>query len=230
MGWRLVNIVLTREDGFNGTLRALTPSSAIVREVPLTRTLYRALTDVQAELENSGHYQSFWSLVVTSPRSADYFDTAIRACQRGVSIFSVGPATTRALASHDIAVTGEADATAGDLATLIRRGPVLEVGARTMRDELPAALEGRGIIVVRVACYETVPVELTSAQRDVLANADVVFIGAPSTWGVAQGIVSSEAWVVVPGPTTGDVVRQTHGRVLEGWEPTLRDVLSGLAV
>lgn len=223
-----MNIVLTRESGFNGGLRPFTPRSAIVHEVPLTRTLYRPRADVQADLEDSGHYQSFWSLVVTSPRSADYLETAIHACQRDVAVFSVGRATTRVITSHDIAVAAEAEATAAQLAELIRRGPVLQLGARAMRDELPEALEKRGIIVVHVACYETVPAELTSAQREVLANADVVFIGAPSTWGVARDYVARDAWVVVPGPTTGEVVRQTHERVLEGWGPSLANVLESL--
>ncbi len=223
-----MNIVLTRERGFNGSLRPFTPPSAIVHEVPLTKTLYRARTQVQQDLEDSGHYQSFWSLVVTSPRSADYLETAIHACQRDVSVFSVGRATTRAIASHDIAVAGEAETTAGELAALIRRGPVLQLGARAMRDELPRALEERGVIVVRVACYETVPADLANAQQELLASADVVFIGAPSTWGVAQSFVARDAWVVVPGPTTGNVVRQTHDRVIEGWEPALVDVLQSL--
>jgi uroporphyrinogen-III synthase len=113
-----------------------------------------------------------------------------------VSVFSVGRATTRAIASHDIAVAGEAETTAGELAALIRRGPVLQLGARAMRDELPRALEERGVIVVRVACYETVPADLANAQQELLASADVVFIGAPSTWGVAQSFVARDAWFV----------------------------------
>jgi len=223
-----VNIVLTRERGFNGGLRPFIPRSATVDEVPLTRTLYRPRTEVQADLENSGHYRSFWSLVVTSPRSADYLETAIHACQRRVAVFSVGPATTRAIVSRDIAVAAQSESTAAQLADQIRRGPVLELGARAMRDELSQALEQRGIEVTRVACYETVPADLTSAQRDVLARADVVFIGAPSTWGVARDYVARDAWVVVPGPTTGDVVRHTHERVLEGWEPSLVEILANL--
>jgi hypothetical protein len=72
--------------------------------------------------------------------------------------------------------------------------------------------------------------ELTSQQRETLANADVVFIGAPSAWEVAKDYVSRGAWVVVPGSTTGDAVRASHDQVLEGWEPAIRDVLATLEV
>ena len=67
-------------------------------------------------------------------------------------------------------------------------------------------------------------------QRETLAGADVLFIGAPSAWDVAKAYVSKNAWVVVPGPSTGDAVRASHDRVLEGWEPAIRDVLATLEV
>jgi hypothetical protein len=35
--------------------------------------------------------------------------------------------------------------------------------------------------------------------------------------------------VVVPGPTTGVVVREQHERVIEGWGPSLRERLNVLA-
>ncbi|HEY5120293.1 MAG TPA: hypothetical protein VII84_01835, partial [Acidimicrobiales bacterium] len=46
---------------------------------------------------------------------------------------------------------------------------------------------------------------------------DVVFIGAPSAWRVARALVSSHVWVLVPGRTTLDVVKEDHERVLVGW-------------
>jgi uroporphyrinogen-III synthase len=223
-----VKIVLTRESGSNGSLRSLTPPSAIVHEVPLTRTQYRALDDVEADLESLRAYRLFWSLVVTSARSGDYVEAALRAARRGASVFSVGAATTRMLASHDIAVHSQADSRSLDLAPLIRRGPVLLLGAATMRDELTLALLERGLVVEHVACYETVAMDLTTAQRETLAGADVVFIGAPSSWQVARGFVSPRAWVVVPGTATAEVVRASHERVIEGWDPSTRDALATL--
>jgi uroporphyrinogen-III synthase len=223
-----VKIVLTRESGYNGSLRTFTPPSAMTYEVPLTRTMYRSLVDVEAELEACEQFRSFWSLVVTSPRSGDYVESAMRALRRGAAVFSVGRATTRLLVSHDIVVTGESESTALDLAAFVRRGPVLLLGAVAMREELSRALEERGLVVVTVACYETVAMELTTHQRETLAGADVVFIGAPSAWDVAKDYVSRAAWVIVPGPTTGDAVRASHPQVLEGWEPAIRDVLETL--
>ena len=122
-----MKIVLTRESGFNGALRTFTPPSAIVHEVPLTRTMYRALPDVEAELESSEYFRVFRSLVVTSARSGDYVESAMRALRKGAAVFSVGRTTTRLLVSHDIVVTGESESSALDLAAFVRRGPVLQL-------------------------------------------------------------------------------------------------------
>jgi uroporphyrinogen-III synthase len=86
-----------------------------------------------------------------------------------------------------------------------------------MREELGRALETRGFVVDKVACYRTRAVTLTSDETATLASADVVFIGAPSTWSVAGAHVATTATVVVPGETTAQVVRRTHPHVLVGW-------------
>jgi uroporphyrinogen-III synthase len=95
-----------------------------------------------------------------------------------------------------------------------------------MRDELVVALRGRGLDVSVVACYETQPIVPSDADRALLAAADVVFIGAPSAWSVARRFVAPDAWIVVPGATTGAVVAAQHERVLEGWGPSLRQRLA----
>jgi uroporphyrinogen-III synthase len=97
-----------------------------------------------------------------------------------------------------------------------------------MCDELTHVLQERGVVVAHVACYETLSVEPTSAQRETLANADVVFIGAPSAWAVAKDFVSPSAWVIVPGTTTGEVVRASHEQVFEGWNQATCDMLASL--
>ncbi len=224
-----MRIVLTRESGHNGRLRSLTPTSATVYEVPLTTTKYRSLTLVQRELQSSSYYRAFNGLVVTSARSGDYVETALRACRRDVPVYSVGRETTRMLKSHDVGVTAEALSGSGELATLIYRGPVLVIGAVLMHDELSVTLRERGLSVTHVACYETLGVEVGDRESDILRLADVVFIGAPSAWRSAKDFVSPKAWVVVPGTTTGDAVRVDHQRVIEGWDETLRDVLLTLA-
>jgi uroporphyrinogen-III synthase len=98
----------------------------------------------------------------------------------------------------------------------------------TPRNELRASLDAKGIEVTALACYETSRAVLHASDEDTLRRGDVVFIGAPSAWSVAQGFVRADAWVVVPGATTGNVVRQSHELVLEGWGPELRARLATL--
>lgn len=225
-----MRIVLTRETGHNEPLRALVPESADVREVPLTTTHYFSVDHVERELRASNDWGRFAVLVVTSPRSREYLGVANDALAEGAQVFSVGRDTTRALVGEGVTVTGESSGSAAELAGVIDRGPVLLLGAGVIRDELPAALRKGGLRIEHVACYETVPVALDDEAIDALGAADVVFIGAPSAWRVAQAFIAPLAWVVVPGLTTGDEVRATHERVIEGWEPSLRDILATLDV
>ncbi len=166
--------------------------------------------------------------MVTSTRSGDYVEIAMRALKSGASVFSVGRSTTRLLVSHGITVTGEANSTSAELAEFIHRGPVLLLGAEVMRDELPRALMERGLTVTKISCYETVAAELNDLQREALMLADVVFVGAPSAWSVARDVVPASAWVVVPGTTTGEFVRADHERVLEGWDTSTLEALATL--
>ncbi len=108
-------------------------------------------------------------------------------------------------------------------------GPVLLLGAATMRPELASALRAKGIDVVSVACYETQGATLSASDERLLRDADVVFIGAPSAWSVARELVAPETWVVVPGASTGTDVRRDHARVIEGWGPELRSRLVELS-
>jgi hypothetical protein len=82
---------------------------------------------------------------------------------------------------------------------------------------------------VAIACYETNGVALSANDVQVLRDADVLFIGAPSAWALAREHVSDGAWVVVPGATTGAAVRADHPRVIEGWGPHLSTQLAELA-
>ena len=105
---------------------------------------------------------------------------------------------------------------------------MLLLGAKVMRDELGEALHKSGLRIEHVACYETLPVLPDATGAAALREAQVVFVGAPSAWRVAQVFITTSTWVVVPGPTTGAVVRAQHERVIEGWAPTLRDTLRSL--
>jgi uroporphyrinogen-III synthase len=220
-----MKVALTREAGRNDEARAWLPADADVVEVPLTTTNYFAIDEVTRHLESTPDYGNFEVLVVTSRRTADYVHAAHAALVEGADVLSVGPATTHAMFHRGITVSGEAP-TGLELAELISKGPVLMMGAAQMREELPAALRDRQLSVTQVACYETLPAELSRQQVESLFEADVVLIGAPSAWSLARDIVADAAWVIVPGASTGEVVSLDHPRVLVGWGPSLCETLA----
>jgi uroporphyrinogen-III synthase len=224
-----VNIVVTREDGKNDTLMAWLPTGVMVDEVPLTTTLYFDPDDVRAALASSPASGTFRSLVVTSERGAHYVEIARHASTSDVEVFGVGATTSSALTTRGIRVHAQGDGSADALAPYISRGPVLLLGAQSMREELITALREKGLEVETVACYETVGLALDPSDAATLRNADVIFIGAPSAWTVAREYVKSDAWVVVPGATTGATVRFDHARVIEGWGPQLKTRLAELS-
>jgi uroporphyrinogen-III synthase len=224
-----VNVVVTREDGKNEPLMAWLPTGVTVDEVPLTTTWYFDPDDVRAALASSPAVGTFRSLVVTSERGADYVEIARHASASDVEVFVVGPATSGALRTRGIRVDAQGDGSADALAPFVTRGPVLVLGAQSMREELIAALREKGLEVETVACYETVGLALDSSAAATLRNADVVFIGAPSAWTVAREYVKGDAWVVVPGATTGATVRLDRPQVIEGWGPQLRTRLAELS-
>ncbi|HVB51247.1 MAG TPA: uroporphyrinogen-III synthase [Acidimicrobiales bacterium] len=223
-----MRVVLTREQGHNEDQRTWLPDDTLVTEVPLTTTHYFDVNHVRRELLNTNHVGAIKVLVVTSGRSARYVAAAKEALSEGALVLSVGTATTLALG--DAVSTTDADDEGGALrlAAEIVEGPVLLIGATTMRSELPSALRARGIEVTKVACYETLPAVLSVEDERQLRGADVVFIGAPSAWQVAEGLIEARAWVVVPGATTGAEVRRSHERVIEGWGPGLKEHLRTL--
>jgi uroporphyrinogen-III synthase len=223
-----VRVVVTREAGYNDALTSWLPEGVTVNEVPVTTTRFYDGDEVLTTLRASEHYGSFRALFVTSARSALYVALAREGLRDGGSVLSVGSSTARALESEDVEVAVVGEGGALDLAPTITEGPVLLLGAASMRDELSEALKDRGVEVTTLACYETLPAVLTSDDEGFLRDADVVFIGAPSAWLVAKTFVSATAWVVVPGATTAQAVRRQHERVIEGWGPELREHLLGL--
>ena len=223
-----MKIVTTREPGLNDALIEWLPVEARIDEVPLTRTKYVDEVLFRGRLRSATAYGSFRALVVTSARSARYATTGLAAMSDIAEIFSVGPTTTQALIERGITVNAQATGASIDLVGQIIRGPVLVIGAVNMRGELKDALNERGFDVTVVTCYETVATPPDEAGAQLLRDADVVLVGAPSTWSVAQPFIRSDVWVAVPGPTTALVVREQHERVIEGWGPSLRQRLSDL--
>jgi uroporphyrinogen-III synthase len=165
---------------------------------------------------------------VTSARSALYASLAKEALGLHGAVLVVGTATAHALEEESVDVELIGEGGAEDLGPLIKEGPVLLLGAASMRDDLERGLLARGLVVERLSCYETLPADLSGADQATLRDADVIFIGAPSAWSVAEDFVSERTLVVVPGATTGAAVNRAHERVIEGWGPQLREVLGSL--
>jgi len=225
-----VKVVVTREAGWNGVIRERLPTGMIVEEVPLTTTTYLEPEDVRAAIENFVAVERFRTLVVTSERSARYVDVALSASATDVEVCCVGTATAKALRARGVNVGVTGEGTAEDLARHISNGPVLILGAMVQRGELKSSLLARGLEVLPVACYETIPLTLDKIEISKVRAADILFIGAPSAWGVAHEFVNPDTWVVVPGAGTAAVVREEHARVIEGWGPDLAARLTELAL
>ncbi|MGH9020419.1 MAG: uroporphyrinogen-III synthase [Acidimicrobiales bacterium] len=220
-----MNVVVTREAGFNGDLVEWIGGAGDVVEAPLTTTDYRDVEEVAREIGVAAPYAS---LVVTSARARRYVAASRAALEEGASVFAVGPATAAMLADEGVSVDAASGAGALELVDRVSRGPVLMVGARESRDELPARLTARGLDVVRVAAYDTVALDVDDGTAWVLARADVVVVAAPSAWSVARTYVSSATWIVVPGETTAAAVRRDHARVVIAWGDELAATLAAL--
>jgi len=223
-----MHVVLTREHGHNEPLKAWLPDDAVINEVPLTLTHYFDIEKVRATIMTSAVAGSYRALVVTSARSARYVAAVKDALSEGARVLSVGAATSRAIDDEMSDVDVEGESGASQLASEIEEGPVLLLGAATSRRELPALLRARGIDFTKLACYETLPATLSAADERLLRRADIVFIGAPSAWHVAEGFIDPRTWIVVPGETTGAEVRRSHAHVFVGWGPELLEHLRAL--
>ncbi|MCU1364162.1 MAG: hypothetical protein JWM55_1990 [Acidimicrobiaceae bacterium] len=219
--------VVTREKGCNDELKSWLPEGAVVDEVPLTTTHYFEVSDVLESLRADPRWGSFAALVASSARCARYAANVRVALRDGALLAAVGQATAAALVEENVVVDVVGRGSAVNLAPSLKDGPVLVLGAATPRDELRVALEAKGIDVLSLACYETAPATLRESDETTLRTADVVFIGAPSAWTVARGLVRPDALVVVPGATTAQIVRGSHDNVIEGWGPELKERLAG---
>lgn len=225
-----MKVVVTREAGTNDVLVTWLAPDSTVEEVPLTTTSYSDRDDVRTALESSAAHGAFRTLVVTSERSVGYVDIALAESATDADVCCVGPATADALNARGVSAHAVGEGTADTLAQYISKGPVLMLGAKSMRGELASSLLAKGLEVVTVACYETIGLNLDTSDATKVRAADVLFIGAPSAWTVAREFVSKNTWVVVPGATTAAAVNHDHYRVIEGWGPDLATRLAELPI
>ena len=220
-----MKIVLTREAGKNDELRRLLPSHHAIADVPLTATEFFSIHDVETQLRSSKFFGRFESLVATSARVDRYVGLVDEAMASHFEVFTVGRTSEQVLAQHGLVVTHRSDGGAEELNHYITHNPVVLLGAQEMREELTIALRKRGLEVEHIKCYRTLPVQPTAEQQGLLLAADVIAIGAPSTWTVAKPFVNESTWVVVPGATPATVVAESHPRVVVGWDHRFPEAL-----
>jgi uroporphyrinogen-III synthase len=224
-------VVVTASVGtFPGLVEALRELGATVEEVPLLS--FAPPLDweaVDAAAREMAHYDA---VVFTSPRSARVFRERVAAGlapgpaagHRAATVWAAGTGTAHALGDAfgpvrlpDERLAGERGAgwalatamTAGGI-----RGPVLFPCGDHRRDELPARLRERGILVEEVVCYRSVLAGEDEARR-AAARAAVLVVASPSVAGLLARACPAGARppLVAVGPTTADAARA------HGWPP-----------
>jgi uroporphyrinogen-III synthase len=223
-------VVLTREPPRNDPLAADLRGLAEVAEVPLTSTAYRSEQAVAHELASIAREPAA-CVVVTSARAARFAGLALSAARADAPVVVVGDQSASAVRSvvgqaHRVIVAPGRSATS--VARCVEGGPALALSAARPRHELDDELAHRGIALLRVTCYETVTARLDIEQRELLAEADVVVVGAPSAWEVARGVIARGATVVALGATTTRAVAQDHDHVVDGGADALGAIARAL--
>jgi uroporphyrinogen-III synthase len=224
-------VVLTREPPRNDVLRAALGGLAEVVEVPLTATAFRTEQSVAEELAAKVTTAPA-CVVVTSSRSARFVAAALAVSNPDAPLIVVGEdsaASVRGAVGDRRNIVVAPGRSATSVAQCVPDGPALALSAAHPRPELDAELARRGIELVRVACYSTIPVRLVLEQREVLAAADVVVVAAPSAWAVARSVVSHDATVVALGMTTADAVARDHLHVVTAGDDPLGTIARTLA-
>lgn len=206
-------VVVTREPPLNDDLIRALRAVATVREVPATETHWRTPSQVRDDLRSVT--TEIGTLIVTSARSAESAPLVLAHSHSHPRVIAVGDVTKVALESFGVTVDDVATGgTAASIATGTLDLDVVSLGSADPRPELATELRSRGIDLTHVVAYETVPRALSDAERDHVAHATYVVIGAPSAWRVIGPHVRSDATVLVPGETTASVVRAEHGNVV----------------
>jgi uroporphyrinogen-III synthase len=193
----------------NDEQRAWFPTTWHVSEVPATRTRVLPVEEIEAQAAACGTPAAWW--IVTSARCVP----GVAAVGEAPRIAAVGEKTATALREAGYTVTLMAPHGAASLAPMIAEGPVWLLGAAEKMwtgDEL----RERGLEVCDIALYVTEPLTLSKSDQQIIHEADVVVVGAPSAWRVLRESVAPSAIVLVPGASTASLV--DHGHIVVGWD------------
>ena len=223
-------VVITASAGtFPGLVEALRTLPVVVEERPLIR--FRAPPNwdrLDQELDRLGSYDA---VAFTSPRAARMVADRIEQSKkeswtrnRLPVVWAAGAATAAALREMmgSVRVPSEVPGgTDGAAAALARAmldvpvtGPILFPCGSSRRDELPAGLRRKGIVVNEVVCYESV----LAGEREALAVAEratVVVVASPSVADLLTRVCppASRPQLIAAGPTTAASARGM------GWTP-----------
>ncbi len=207
-------VVLTREAGRNEELLHALVGEARVLEIPATRTIERAPSEVASAIALACQDGAVRTVAVTSARAAAAAALALSTLPAHTAVVAIGEATADALRRvtnrEPLVGTGGAEL----LAELIEEGPVLVLGAREMRPELFEALARRDLETRHVAVYETRSLHFDEAQSSALRHADAIVVHAPSAWHALSAHVATTTTIVAVGETTAGEVRATHHNVV----------------
>ena len=245
-------VVLTREEGKNGDMRArLSVRGIEVLEMPLIETATGADADaLPAALADA----TGWDWVcITSPEAANVFLRAWReAGEPDVPIATVGKGTSKVLKEEYArgALTREAfTPSKADAATLAEELPlssnarVLYPASAKAASTLQEGLRSRGARVTRLNTYSTEKVTAVDADAMALAKAaDVVTFGSPSAvkaWLALSGLsdekVEHPLYACIGGTSAracdevglpGVLFPESPG--VDGWERVVLDALDSL--
>ena len=182
-----LTIAVTRARAQAGSLSvSLSSLGAETVEVPTIRT---EAVDVGVPLDPSGHDL----LCVTSTNSVDILMDRLAAggldarALNGITVAAIGPGTAKALLGRGIKadLVPERSVAEALVEKIQASGKTFHkamiVRATEARDLLPDSLSAAGTEVTIVPLYRTVQEELTQAERDSLARADIITFTSAST-------------------------------------------------
>ncbi len=207
-----LRVVVCRSGSQAGPLvEALSAQGAAVVSAPVI-AVAEPDDDGVALREALGELEARDWLVVTSPNGARCVAQALEEpLADGVKVAVIGPGTARTAADCGLRVDVLPDRSIAEGLLEVfprpdrRGGKVVLARAAKARQVLPDGLREMGWSVVDVAAYQTLPAELTEAQRDDVVGADAVVFTSSSTVEQLLAQVSQIPSLVVSiGPATSE--------------------------